>query len=262
MHLVDTHCHVDFPHFNEDRDAVFDRYAEAGGDWLLTVSVDLESLPGLFALAESRENVWCSVGVHPNHETPDEPDEARLRDLARHPKCVAIGETGMDFFRHVVPAQVQEARFRTHIRAARSLDLPVIVHMREADADTLRVLRDEGVEKGVMHCFSSTWEVARAALDLGMHISFSGNVTFGKNAALREVAARVPLDRLLVETDSPYLAPVPMRGKRNEPAFVRHVAECVAAMRGMTAEALTGICAENAARLFDAGSRGVEAGKD
>jgi len=250
MRLVDTHCHVDFHHFDDDREAVFERYAEAGGDWLVAVSVELEALPRLFALAESRPNVWCSVGVHPNHETDEEPDEARLIELARHPKCVAIGETGMDFFRHTVPAGTQEARFRAHIRAAKALDLPVIVHMREADADTLRVLAEEEAPKGVMHCFSSDWEAARRALDLGMHISFSGNVTFKRNETLREVASRVPLERLLIETDAPYLAPAPMRGKRNEPAFVCHVAECVAEVRGMAAEELAEACADNAARLF------------
>lgn len=250
MRLVDTHCHVDFHHFDDDRDAVFTRYAEAGGTWLVAVSVELEELPRLFALAESRPNVWCSVGVHPNHETDDEPSEARLIELARHPRCVAIGETGMDFFRHRVPGEVQEARFRAHIRAARALGKPVIVHMREADDDTLRVLAEEGVEQGVMHCFSSDWAAAERALAMGMHISFSGNVTFRKNEALREVAARVPLERLLVETDAPYLAPVPMRGKRNEPAFVRHVAECVAEARGMPVKELADACAQNAARLF------------
>ncbi len=252
MKLVDTHCHVDFHHFDDDREAVFDRYAAAGGEWLVAVAVDLENVPRLFALAEERANVYCSVGIHPNHEIETEPTVMQLCELAAHPKCVAIGETGMDFFRHHVNREIQEARFRTHIRAAKRMSKPVIVHMREADADTMRILQGEGVDTcgGIMHCFSSTWEIARQALDLGMSISFSGNVTFKRNETLREVASRVPEEALLIETDAPYLAPVPYRGKRNEPAYVRHVAECIAEVRGVTAKYIAELTCENARRRF------------
>jgi len=250
VRLVDTHCHVDFPHFKDDRDAVLERYRAAGGQWLVAVAVDLENLPRLFALADSNPDIYCSVGVHPNHEPHDEPTVDRLCELASHPKCVAIGETGMDFFHHHVSSKVQEQRFRTHSRAAKALGKPVIVHMREADELALHILRDEGVDNGIMHCFSSGWETADRALDLGMSISFSGNVTFKRNDALRDVAKKVPEDRLLIETDSPYLAPVPRRGKRNEPAYVRHVAECIANVRGVSIEHLAEITKENACNKF------------
>lgn len=253
IRLVDTHCHVDFQHFDEDRDAVLNRYKDAGGQWLVAVAVDLEHVPRLFALVNERENVYCSVGVHPNHEPECEPSVDQLCELAAHSKCIAIGETGMDFFREHVDPAIQEQRFRTHIRAAKQLSKPVIVHMREADKDTLCILKQEGVEScgGIMHCFSSTWEVACEALDLGMSISFSGNVTFKRSDVLREIAGRVPESALLIETDSPYLAPVPNRGKRNEPAFVRHVAECIAEVRGITVEHITKLTCENARRRFN-----------
>jgi len=250
IHLVDTHCHVDFQHFDDDREAVFDRYMEAGGQWLVAVAVDLENVPRLFALVDERPNVYCSVGVHPNHEIETEPTVEQLCELAAHPKCVAIGETGMDFFRQHVDPAIQEKRFRTHIRAAKQLNKPVIVHMREADVDTLRVLKEEGTDNGIMHCFSSTWEIAQEALDMGMSISFSGNVTFKRNETLREVAAQVPEEALLIETDAPYLAPVPNRGKRNEPAYVRYVAECIAEVRGTATEYIAELACENARRRF------------
>ena len=252
MRLFDSHCHIDFPQFDEDRAAMLGRMWETGLIGCVAVSVELEALPRLFRLAESETRVWASVGIHPNHETHQEPTVDQLCELAQHPRCVAIGETGMDFFRHHVSPEVQEARFRTHIRAARELDKPVIVHMREADSHTLRVLEEEEIAAcgGIMHCFSSDLDAARRALDMGMHISFSGNVTFPKNEALRQVAAAVPEDRLLIETDSPYLAPVPKRGKRNEPAYVLHVAECLAALRDMPLEALCALTTANAARRF------------
>jgi TatD DNase family protein len=250
--LVDTHCHVDFPHFSDDRDEVLARFRQAGGRWLVAVAVDLDNLPRLFALAESESDVYCSVGVHPNHEVEAEPTEDELCGLAAHGKCVAIGETGLDFFRHHVPPEVQELRFRTHIRAAKSLSKPVIVHMREADEATLRVMGEEDISAcgGIMHCFSSSWEVARKALDMGMSMSFTGNVTFKNNHELRDVAKQVPEDMLLIETDSPYLAPVPNRGKRNEPAYVRQVAECIAEVRGVSLAHLAEITTANAARRF------------
>ncbi len=252
MQLVDTHCHVHFHPFDEDRELVLERYGEAGGQWLVAVAVDLEDVPQLFALMEEKTNVYCSVGVHPNHELEVEPTALQLCELAAHPKCVAIGETGMDFFRHHVDKEIQEMRFRIHIQAAKRMNKPVIVHMREADADTMRILEGEGADTcgGVMHCFSSTWEIAGRALDMGMSISFSGNITFKRNERLREVVARIPEEALLIETDAPYLTPVPHRGKRNEPGFVRHVAECIADVRGTTAEYIAGLTCENARRRF------------
>ncbi|MDQ6967705.1 MAG: TatD family hydrolase, partial [Mariprofundaceae bacterium] len=226
MQLFDTHCHIDFEHFDDDRDDVFARMRDEGVSRIVAVAVELEQTPRLMKLVESRDNVWFSVGVHPNHEVNNEPTVDQLCEFAKHDKCVAVGESGMDFFRAHVDPKVQEQRFRTHIRAAHVLNKPVIVHMRDADEATLRILKEENITDcgGIMHCFSSNWEAAKQALDMGMSISFSGNVTFKRNDALREVAAKVPAESILIETDSPYLAPVPMRGKRNEPTFVKHVA--------------------------------------
>jgi len=254
LRLVDTHCHIDFHHFDEDRDAAFRRYGKAGGQWLVAVAVDVEveNIARLRELAESREDVFFSVGVHPNHDVEIEPTCVELCKLADHPKCVAIGETGMDFFRHHVEPAVQESRFRTHLTAAKALDKPLIVHMRDADTDTLRVLKDEGVEQcgGIMHCFSSNREVAEQALDMGLSISFSGNVTYKANEELRAVAGFVPEEAILIETDAPYLAPIPHRGQRNEPAHVQYVAECIAGVRGVSAAYIAELSHDNACRRF------------
>jgi len=252
MQLFDTHCHIDFEHFDDDRDDVFVRMQEAGVTRIVAVAVELEQTSRLIQLVESRDHVWFSVGVHPNHEVDKEPTVEALCELAKHEKCVAIGETGMDFFRaHVDPA-VQEERFRTHIRAAHVMNKPVIVHMRDADEATLRILKEENIAGcgGIMHCFSSNWQAANQALVMGMCISFSGNVTFKRNDELREVASKVPEESILIETDSPYLAPVPMRGKRNEPTFVSHVAQCVADARCISVEKLADITTANALRCF------------
>ncbi len=250
--LFDTHCHLDFPHYTDDREAVFARMDEAGVEGCVVVGVDYEHVSRLKGLAEAHNHVWFSVGIHPNHEIEHEPSVDLLCELANHPRCVAIGETGLDFFRHHVDPAVQEERFRTHIRAAQRLDKPVIVHNRDADTDSIRVLQEEeiGESGGIMHCFSADWETASAALDLGMYISFSGNVTFKNNQALREVAAKVPPEMLLIETDAPYLAPVPHRGKRNEPAYVRHVAECLAEVRSLPVSELARQTTDNARRVF------------
>ncbi len=252
IELFDTHCHIDFPHFRDDLDEVFARMRAAGVTRCVVVAVELEQHPRLRRLADEHSGVWFSVGVHPNHPADEEPTVERLVELASDPACVALGETGMDFFRHRVPPEVQQARFRTHIRAAIEVEKPVIVHMRDADEATLQVMREEGIERcgGIMHCFSSTMETARRALDLGMSISFSGNVTFRRNEELRRVAASIPLDRLLIETDAPYLAPEPVRGRRNEPAFVRHVAECIARERGMPLAELAKATTHNALKRF------------
>lgn len=250
--LFDSHCHIDFSQFDDDRDAAFARLAAAGVDGLVAVCVELEQAGRLAALAEARENVWFSIGVHPNHEVGIEPDVDGICELAGHAKCVAIGETGMDFYRHRVEPAVQEARFRSHIRAARALGKPVIVHMRDADEATLRVMQEENIGEcgGIMHCFSSSWDVASRALEMGMYIAFSGNVTFKRNDGLREVARQVPAGRLLLETDAPYLAPMPCRGKRNEPAYVYHVAECLAAVRGVDLQDLAAMTTDNARCCF------------
>lgn len=249
---IDSHCHLDFPDLLADLDDVLARMREAGVDGALCVSVTREDHPRVLALAEAHEHLWASVGVHPDYEGVQEPDEAWLLGQAAHPRVVAIGETGLDYFRVDGEPEWQRERFRVHIRAARAAGLPLIIHTRAARADTLRLLREEdaGAAGGVLHCFTESWEMAREALDLGLHISFSGIVTFKNAAELREVAARVPDDRLLIETDSPYLAPVPHRGKRNQPAWVRDVAVGVAAVRGVSPEALAQITSRNFFALF------------
>lgn len=234
--LVDSHCHIDFPDYPEGVEGVLANMREAGVDLALCVSVSLERLPRILALAEKHPAIWASVGVHPDHEDAQEPSVDQLVNLARHPRVVAIGETGLDYYRLEREAvEWQRRRFRAHIRAARAAGKPLIIHTRNAAADTLAIMAEEGAREagGVMHCFTESQAVADAALDMGFYISFSGIVTFKNARELKEVARRVPLDRLLVETDSPYLAPVPHRGKRNEPAYVRHVAAEIAALRGI-----------------------------
>jgi len=250
--FFDSHCHLDFSHFEDDRDEVLSRMQEEGIDRCVSVAVDLEHLARLQKLAEGRDGIWFSVGIHPNHEVAEEPTVEQLCRLSGHPKCVAIGETGMDFYRHRVDPAVQENRFRTHIRAAQQLNKPVIVHNRDADSESIRILTEEEIGKcgGIMHCFSADWETARAALDLGMYISFSGNVTFKNNQVLRDVAAKVPDDRLLIETDAPYLAPMPHRGKRNEPTYVKHVAQCIADVKGLSIEDMAATSTANALKVF------------
>ena len=218
----------------------------------LCISVNLEGFPKVLRLAETYDNFFASVGVHPDQEDQAAVDPARLVELARHPRVVAIGETGLDYYRVSGDLEWQRERFRAHIRAARDCGKPLVIHTREAAEDTLRIMREEGAAEvgGVMHCFTESQEVAEAAVSLGFHISFSGIVTFKNAAALREVARKVSLDRLLVETDSPYLAPVPYRGKTNRPALVRHVAEEVARLRGVPLEDLARATTDNFLRLF------------
>lgn len=253
--LFDSHCHLDFPGLIEDLDAVLARMAEAGVGEAVCIAVSRPEWPRVLALAERDPRLWATVGVHPDTREGDEPDIDALTATAAHPRVVAIGETGLDYYRHTGDLEWQRERFRTHIRAARRCGRPLVIHTRAAAADTLRLMREEGADAvgGVMHCFTETWETARAALDLGFHISFSGIVTFRNAGELREVAARVPDERLLIETDAPYLAPVPHRGRTNEPAFVRHVAEQVAALRGSTLEAIAALTTTNARRLFGLG---------
>lgn len=228
--LVDSHCHLDFPELAGDLPGVLATMRENDVGAALCVSVTLEDFPKVLALAEQHENLYASVGVHPDYPDLREPSAAELVELAQHPKVVAIGETGLDYYRLTGDLEWQRERFRVHIRAARRARKPLIIHTRAAAADTLRLMREEGAGEagGVMHCFTESWEVAEGALAMGFYISFSGIVTFKSAKDLKEVARRVPLDRLLVETDSPYLAPVPHRGRTNQPGWVIHVAEEVA----------------------------------
>jgi len=218
----------------------------------LCISVELERFPDILALAESHPNVYASVGVHPDHEDCTEPSVEQLVALAAHPRVVAIGETGLDYFRLTGDLEWQRERFRTHIRAARACRKPLVIHTRSAAEDTLSLMREElaGEAGGVMHCFTESLAVAEAAMEMGFYISFSGIVTFKNAVALREVAAAVPLERMLIETDSPYLAPVPHRGRTNQPGYVMHVAEEIARIKGLSAEEVGEITSQNFFRLF------------
>lgn len=247
--VVDSHCHLDFPDFQSRLPDVLASMRDAGVSHALCVAVTLENLHRVLALADTHDHLFASVGVHPDEEHGADPDADTLVRLASaSSRIVAIGETGLDYFRRPERATVQQVRFRAHIAAARITGKPLIVHTRNASADTIAILRGEGASAagGVMHCFTESWEVARAALDLGFYISFSGIVTFKNAEDLRQVARQLPSDRILVETDSPYLAPVPHRGKTNEPAFVRHVATFLADLRGEDAD----LFAERTSRNF------------
>lgn len=218
----------------------------------LCIGVNLPELPGVLQLAADHPNIYASVGVHPDYEGTPEPSIDTLTELSRRDKVVAIGETGLDYFRVSGDLEWQRTRFRTHIRAARECSKPLVIHTRSAAADTLAIMREEraGEAGGVMHCFTESWDVARGALDLGFHISFSGIVTFKNAQEIKDVARRVPLDRMLIETDSPYLAPVPFRGKLNEPAYVRYVAEEIARLRDISVEEVAAATSTNFFRLF------------
>jgi len=252
--LVDSHCHLDFPDFTDELDAVMDRATDAGVGTILTICTHLTRFDRVVALAERFDNVFCTVGVHP-HEAAREP-RVTAEDLARmadHPKVVGFGETGLDYYYEHSPRAEQQHSFRAHIAAARIAGLPLVVHTRNADADTARILGEEqekGPFTGVLHCFSSTLELAETAIEMGLYISFSGVVTFKKTEELRATAAALPLDRVLVETDAPYLAPVPKRGKRNEPSYVAYTASEVARVRAMDSEAFAEATTDNFFRLF------------
>jgi len=251
--FIDSHCHIDFPDFNEGVTPLLEHMRAAEVDAALCVSVNLENFPRVLAVAQDHANVFASVGVHPDHDEGREPDVDELVALAHHPRVVAIGETGLDYYRMArEDVDWQRARFRTHIRAARQAEKPLIIHTRNAAADTLAIMAEEQAQQagGVMHCFTESWEVAEAALAMGFYISFSGIVTFKSAKDLKEVARRVPLERMLIETDSPYLAPMPHRGKRNEPAYVRHVAEEIARLRGISLAQVAVATSQNFSQLF------------
>ena len=252
MPFVDSHCHINFPELAANMGDVLAQMRDNDVISALCVSVNLADFPQILALAEQYPHIYASVGVHPDHEGVEEPDIARLVGLAQHPKVVAIGETGLDYFRLKGDLEWQRARFRTHIRASRESGKPLIIHTREAAADTLRIMAEENAAEasGVMHCFTETWEVAEAALAMGFYISFSGIVTFKNAKQLKEIAQRVPLERILIETDAPYLAPVPHRGKLNQPAYVKHVAEEIAMLRGISLDEVGRSTTENFKRLF------------
>ncbi len=218
----------------------------------LCVAVNLPELPSVLALAQQNANIFASVGVHPDYEDTPEPTVAQLVELAKSPKVVAIGETGLDYFRLTGDLEWQRERFRTHIRAARETGLPLIIHTRASSEDTIRIMREENAQDvgGVMHCFTESWEVAQQAMELGFYISLSGIVTFKKATELKDVAYKMPLDRLLIETDSPYLAPMPHRGKQNQPAWVRHVAEHIAELKNIPLEDVAAATTANFFKLF------------
>ena len=250
--FVDSHCHLDFPELAPGLPAVFEAMREARVTHALCISVTLADVPRVLAIAGAHENVYASVGVHPDAPQVDEPSVETLVALAAAPKVVAIGETGLDYYRVTGDLEWQRDRFRTHIRAAIACGKPLVIHTRAAAADTLAIMREENAGRvgGVMHCFTETWDVAQRALDLGFHISFAGIVTFKNATALKDVARRVPLERMLIETDSPYLAPVPMRGKTNQPAYVRYVAEEIARLRDVSLEEIAARTTDNFLALF------------
>lgn len=258
--LVDSHCHLDrldLSPWHGSLDGALEGAAEMGVGHFLCVSIDLEHYPNILEMAHKNQNISVSVGVHPNEKEGQEPSVEELVALAADPCVVAIGETGLDYFRSQKDEdddlEWQRERFRTHIRAAKISNKPLIIHMREATEDTLAILAEEEADQvgGVMHCFVENWDIAQRAMALNFDISFSGIVTFKSAKELREVAAKMPIEKMLVETDSPYLAPVPYRGKPNYPAYVRHVAECIADLRGMQWQELARITTENFFRRFN-----------
>jgi TatD DNase family protein len=255
MRLIDTHCHLDFPELAKDRAGVLRRAASAGVVRMITISTEVEKFASIAAIAESHAEVYCSVGTHPSHGHEErEFSTEELVALAAHPKCVAIGETGLDYHYDRAPRDLAHRVFRAHIAAARKTGLPLVIHSRDADADMASILTEEMAEgpfKALLHCFTSGRELAEKALALGCYISFSGIVTFKNSQDLRDIAEIVPIDRLLVETDAPFLAPTPYRGKTNEPAFVAETAKLLAGVKGIEVDAFAEVTTSNALCLFD-----------
>ena len=257
--LVDSHCHLDFADFDVDRAELLTRARATGVATMVTISTRIKKFPQIAAIAESDPDIWCSVGTHP-HNAHEEPDTsvADLIALAQHPKCVAIGEAGLDYHYDKSPRDVADRVFRVHIAAARETGLPLVIHARDADDDMIAVLRDEmgkGAFPAVLHCFSSGAELARVGVELGLMVSFSGILTFKNSEDIRAIAKTVPLERLLVETDAPYLAPPPYRGKRNEPAYVVETAKVLADVKGVSADEMARITTDNFFRVFTKAQR-------
>ena len=254
--MIDSHAHLDYTELFNDLDGVLARAAEAGVSHIITIGVKLTTSDRPKALAETYDNIWCSVGIHP-HEAGSEPDAANVDAIlasANHPKCVAIGEAGLDYFYDYATPKEQEDSFRAQIAVARYLDLPIIVHARDADNDVAAILENEmekGAFRGVLHCFSSGYGLAKRAIDIGLYIGFSGILTFKKAEELRAIANNIPEDRILVETDSPFLAPVPHRGRSNEPAYATHTLARLAEIRGKQPVEMAHITRANTLRLFN-----------
>lgn len=252
-YLVDSHAHLDFKDFNKDREEVLVRAEKAGVKVIINAAYDLESSYKAVQLAEQHSFIYASAGIHPHDAGKATPDFShRLEELSIHPKVVALGEMGLDYYRDRSPRQVQQEVFRKQLRVAIKVNLPVIIHDRDAHEDVLYILEEEGLPAagGVMHCFSGDYDLAQRVMEMGLDISVAGPVTYSKSAKLARVVSSVPLDRLLLETDAPFLSPVPLRGKRNEPSYVAYVADRVAALRGITGEKVGRSCLENARRLF------------
>jgi TatD DNase family protein len=250
--LVDSHCHLNFPELLENLPVIKQAMLDNKVGHALCISVTLPDFPQVLALAEANDNFYASVGVHPDYEDIDEPSVDELLKLADHPKVIAIGETGLDYFRLTGDLEWQRTRFRTHIRAAIACDKPLVIHTRSSADDTLRIMREENAQQvgGVMHCFTENLDVALQAIEMGFYISFSGIVTFKNALTIKEVALKIPLDKMLVETDSPYLAPMPYRGKTNQPSYVKYVAEEIARLRGVSLEQVSEATTNNFFRLF------------
>ena len=253
---IDSHCHINFPELAARLPEIFDKMAENKVTHALCVSVDLPDFPQVLDLAERHDHIYASVGVHPDYVDTPEPSVEQLVALSDHPKIVAIGETGLDYFRLTGDLEWQRERFRVHIRASRATGKPLIIHTRASSEDTIRIMQEEGAGTnaggagGVMHCFTESLAVAEAAISMGFYISFSGIVTFKSAKELQAVALAVPLENMLIETDSPYLAPVPHRGKMNEPGLVRHVAEFIASLKGLPVEQVAQQTTDNFFKLF------------
>jgi TatD DNase family protein len=256
--FIDSHCHLDFPEYAGQIPDILARMKEAQVNHAMCISVDMPDFPNVLALAESHPNLFATVGTHPDYEDTPEPTEEQLVELAQHPKILAIGETGLDYYRMgdktYQEMEWQRDRFRTHIRAAIRVKKPLIIHTRSASEDTIRIMKEEGASQvaGVMHCFTESLEVAKASMEQGFYISFSGIVTFKSAKDLQETCKQIPLERMLIETDSPYLAPIPNRGKTNEPSWVAHVAQFIADLRGISIDEVAQHTTHNFKTLFKA----------
>jgi TatD DNase family protein len=256
--FVDSHCHLDFPEYAGQIPDILARMKEAQVNHAMCISVDMPDFPNVLALAESHPNLFATVGTHPDYEDTPEPTEEQLVELAQHPKILAIGETGLDYYRMgdktYQEMEWQRDRFRTHIRAAIRVKKPLIIHTRSASEDTIRIMKEEGASQvaGVMHCFTESLEVAKASMEQGFYISFSGIVTFKSAKDLQETCKQIPLERMLIETDSPYLAPIPNRGKTNEPSWVAHIAQFIADLRGISVDEVAQHTTHNFKTLFKA----------